>query len=409
MICLSCASGKLFEIYNFGSVPLVNSFDVDKSITEKTYPLCLSVCLDCKSCQLVNPPFGDLIFRNYKHFSKASVDNVDHLKSVSKFIKANFKNANNILEVGCNDGTLMEFLDREGFKVVGIDPAKNMSSLPVHIKHKTIFKHFGEKSLQELLDRSNGNGYDVIIGLNVFAHFPSVQDAFNHIAELLSESGYFVFEVAYALDTVFSGNYDTVYHEHVFNHTLVSLTNMLKLAGLNPIYARKINTQGGSLRIICNKCGNTGLYIENNEFEDLLNNEMALGMNGSDFYYKLNEKIAISIENINKMIKMHIPNQSTPILLLGAPARGVVLVNTTAIAEYNRLKPVDDTLAKRGTFFPGTDAVVNYWSDLEKSNIPDVAILLSWNYKEAMIDKLKKIGFKGKVLNFFPHFEIIEI
>ena len=107
--CLICSSKKIYSIYNFGKIPLVNSFNKKFEISNRKYNLSLVYCKSCKTCQLENPPHGDMLFKNYKHFSGASVDNVSHLKSLAKFIRQKFSKKSAILEIGCNDGTLMSF------------------------------------------------------------------------------------------------------------------------------------------------------------------------------------------------------------------------------------------------------------------------------------------------------------
>jgi D-mycarose 3-C-methyltransferase len=410
MKCLSCQSNQILSIYNFGKIPLVNSFSRNFRVSNKKYNLDLVVCKICKTCQLNKAPHGDVVFKNYKYFSRASIDNVKHLKSVASFIKKNFPNCLNILEIGCNDGTLMSLLSDKNFpNIVGIDPAANMRKEEIHLKLKTIFKHFDDKVIDDLKIRSKNNSYDLIIGLNVFAHFPSVQPAFLNVSKLLSKNGFFLFEVAYALKTVFSGLYDTVYHEHIFNHSLFSLKNMLSSANLKITHASLINTQGGSLRIICQrKESNLELKIEN-EYDNILKKEINLGLNKIFYYRTLANKIRKSNKKINELITKFIPNKNDPVILIGAPGRGVVIANTTNIKNYTKLLPLDDTKEKYRTFFPGTKCKVLTWSNLKKQKKPNIAILLCWNYRRTMLKKIRSIGFKGKILCFFPKLDIIKI
>jgi SAM-dependent methyltransferase len=410
MKCLSCGSTDIFQLYDFGQVPLVNAFDTDYEITSRKYELNLVVCMACKTCQLANAPSGDLLFKNYKHFSRGSIDNMAHLKSVSDFVARNFRKGAYCLEVGCNDGSLMTMLDDAGFNVTGIDPAANMAEEAIHKKCKTLFRHFGKDVTGELKGMTHGQGYDLIIGLNVFAHFPRVQESFEVISDLLSKQGYLMLEVAYALNTVYSGIYDTVYHEHVFNHTLTSIQGMLEKANLTVVFAQKIATQGGSLRIICQmKSSKEAKEFESNQMRLILKTEADFGIVGDSFYRNLHEKIAGSIRSVNSAVETFAPKLDTPIMLAGAPARGVIAVNTSIISSYTNLLPVDDTAAKRGAFFPGTSARICGWSDLKAVTMPQKAILLSWNYKDTLLGKLRSVGFSGQVLSLFPYTEVIEI
>ena len=249
------------------------------------------------------------------------------------------------------------------------------------------------------VNKKNQNSYDIIIGINVFAHFKKVSEAFKTVNKLLRDDGRFLFEVAYAMPTLFSGNFDTVYHEHVFNHTITGLKSMLGKAGLVIEKAYLIPTQGGSLRVIAGKDNN--LNIEENK---ILRNERKKGLSKIIFYKNFSKKLNRNIYKIKKEIKKLTLNTRKKCLLVGAPARGVIFSNVCNLKIYsNILDCVDDTKAKAGKYFPGLNIKVNHWDSINKkiSNY-DTAILLSWNYKKTMIEKLKKSKFKGKLLIVFP-------
>jgi hypothetical protein len=176
------------------------------------------------------------------------------------------------------------------------------------------------------------------------------------------------------------------------------------------VFAQKITTQGGSLRIISQKkTSKEAKEFESNQIHSILKTEADLGIAGDSFYRNLHEKISKSIRSVNSAIAEFAPKVDAPILLAGAPARGVIAVNTSIISSYTNLMPVDDTAAKRGAFFPGLSARICDWSDLKAVTIPEKAILLSWNYKNTILQKLRSAGFSGKVLRLFPSIEVIEV
>lgn len=409
-ICLACNSTEKVDIYNFGEIPLVNAFDKNKDIANIKYPLSVVVCKTCKVCQLEEVPPPNTIFTNYKHFSSASNDNIKHLNNVASLLNKLLNHQSRILEVGCNDGTLLNLLDRLGHKVLGIDPAKNMASLETHIRLNTVFENFGKDSVKKLIHLNDNEKFDCVIGLNVFAHFSSVLEAFKASEQIISEDGIFIFEVAYALDTLFSGIYDTVYHEHVFNHTMIGLENMLSIANLKIIGANKINTQGGSLRIFsvkknCNKI----FSIPNNEYSELILREKELKFGSNEFSLHTHSTINNSLLEIKKTTNSFLNKDNEKCFLIGAPARGVVIANTCNFNKYGNLIPIDDTADKHGSYFPGLNQKVAGWDEVKKNSDVKKAILLSWNYKDTMINKLKDNGFSGELLCYFPVIEIINI
>ena len=360
-------------------------------------------------CQLLEIPSSEIIFSDYQHFSGASKDNMNHINSFAKILLEILKSNSKILEVGCNDGSLLAILDSMKFRVVGIDPAKNMSSIAIHKNLNTIFENFGKESIAKLLKNEKSEKFDCIVGLNVFAHFSSVPEAFKLIYQILKDDGIVIFEIAYAFDTIFSGIYDTVYHEHVFNHTALGLKNMLSKANIKIIGINKIATQGGSLRVfavkdICKK----KYQVTNDEYNNILKVENEKGLGTELLALSIKKNIAESIKSIKLSISKFI-KKDEPCFLIGSPARGVVIVNTSSLYLYSNLIPIDDTKEKTNKYFPGLNAKVKNWDILKNNHKINKSILLSWNYKDSMINKLKERGFKGEMLCFFPKIEITRI
>jgi len=401
--CLSCNS-KLIKIYNFGRVPLVNNFHKSNSLSNKKYLLNLCVCNNCKVLQLQGTPEENKMYNNYKHFSNASQDNLNHLKDFSDYIKKQFSKNSKILEVGCNDGSLLLMLKKNFKYIFGIDPGKNFKNIHKNNKLLTISKHFKKNIIKEIYKKFKYKHFDLIIGLNVFAHFKKVQEAFNLISNLLSPNGKFIFEVAYAKETIMKYKFDTIYHEHIFNHTLTGLANMIKKTKMNINDVSLLKTQGGSLRVFCSLDKK-----KTNNVNKILNYERKLGFNNIKFYDSIKKKIRYKINHINNFLKRKI-NIKSKILLIGAPARGVMFFNTTTLKEFKNLIIVDDTHDKISNYFPGSHTKIKSWSSLKNNTyIPKIAIMLSWNYKKTMIMKLKKYGFKGSVFIFFPKIKTIQI
>lgn len=401
--CLVCNS-KIFSIYNFGKIPLVNSFSKNFFISNRKFILNLCVCKNCKVCQLANTPNEKKIYTNYKHSSSDSIDNLKHLKNLSIFLKKKFKKKNTILEIGCNDGSLLLLLENKFKYLYGIDPAKNFKK-----KHKNvnniIYDFFDKNIKNKIVKKFNINKFDLILGLNVFAHFKEIQNAFIQIHDLLNDNGKFIFEVAYSVDSLFSGKFDTVYHEHVFNHSLIGIKYMLKKAKLKILSLKKLKTQGGSIRIIAGKKGNNDPKIK--KFLSIENKNMKL--NKLKFYKNFSLQLKMKIEFINKKINKLIISKE-PIVLVGAPARGVIFVNSTNLKKYKNFLIVDDSIAKKNCFFPGLKNKISDWETLKNNNNKyKKAILLSWNYKDTMIKKLVENKFKGDLHLFFPNYKKITI
>ncbi len=410
--CKACGSNKMGGIYDFGPMPLVNAFYDDFDESSYSPNLNLIYCNECKVCQLEEAPSVGKLFAKYKHYSGASKDNVSHLIKVAQFCNE-FKGgleAANVLEIGCNDGTLLNEFKKIGANIIGCDAALNMADLPIHKELNTVFVPFGHEAAKIILNRYSGKKFDLILGLNVFAHYDSVYESFCEISNMLNpENGVFMFEVAYALDTVFAKNYDTIYHEHLFNHTLIGLDSMLSSANMKIVFAERITTQGGSLRVVAT-CRTNRINYPRGEHFEILENERHLGIDDSDYYINAGKAIHESIIEREKSLEKFIQGCDS-LLLAGSPARGVVFANTMRhVLDGKTLIPLDDTKDKWGMFFPGFPYKVRSFESLtDFGRMPNVAILLSWNYKNTILEKLRVHGFKGKVFVPFPNIEILEL
>lgn len=400
----NCASDEdLTILYDFGLLPQVNNYrHTDDMGAIKKFPLILAICNYCKLLQLTEMPNRENIYRKYDHYSSASENNVDHLKSIAKMINEENKSEKVILEVGCNDGTLLKALDSQHM-LYGVDPAEN-----VYIKNKddnfTILHDFFDIENIDKIKNMTQRPIDIIIGINVFAHNDAYISMFAAIEDLLSDDGYAFIEVAYAADTVLSANFDTIYHEHFCNYTLVSLKNTLKQVGLKVYDVEKINTQGGSLRVKI--CKESSKYQPSRNVLNLLEEEGKIGINDNSFYTELASKIDNKVEIITSMFTEK--NINNDVLVLGSPARGVITANVCDFQKLNKAIAFDDTRDKQGLMIPGTKIMICHPDSIDYKKY-NIACLLAWTYKENIIDRLKKYGFKGKVFIPFPKAEYIII
>ena len=402
--CLACGSDRTFDLFSLGRIPPVNGFSASSN-SDNALPLDVGVCMNCWLCQLKEVPDPELLFRDYKHFSGASKGNLQHLDSVANAL-APSPPANRqarVLEIGCNDGSLMLRLRDKGYDCIGVDPAKNMQQVHERMGLTVVHDFFDERLAADLL-RSKGP-FDAIVALNVLAHFPTFMSAFKGIRMLLAPRGILHMEVADATETLANGRFDTIYHEHVCNYTLTSIDAVLRLAGLRGIHAEKIDTQGGSLRVLAVRDDSR---LETREtFRTLLKADEARGVNTRAFYLAVKARTEASIASLSTAYA-DFCRDGAPVLLLGAPARGVVMCNSTVLRKIRHLHCIDDTPAKHGCVIPGTNIPVGGW-DIVKATGATKAILLSWNYRDSMLTRLAAAGFTGRVLIPLPETEIVAV
>ena len=204
--------------------------------------------------------------------------------------------------------------------------------------------------------------------------------------------------MAYAPKTILKGNYDTIYHEHVYSFSLTSLQKTMQISGLRVIDIEMLETQGGSVRVLA--CKADADFPINERVGQVLAEEKKMGINNIELYRSLSSTIEQKITAISAFIDRM--NQAKKrVLLAGAPARGVVLLNTARSRFEPGVVAADDTPEKQGRLMPGLNIPVLAWPEITADDF-DVAFVLSWNYEKKMIRDLRDIGFVGSVYVPFP-------
>jgi SAM-dependent methyltransferase len=398
--CLCCNSSKLEFLFSLGSMPPVNAF-VDQDEKEESFPLDLYYCISCSLIQLGEIVAPEKLFTNYLHTSSASVGNVNHLDHVAMFLENRMLvKEKSILEIGSNDGLLLSFLKDKGAIVLGVDPAQNLQN-EVKSKGVSSLVGFFDEPFAEEMKNSYSN-FDIIVALNVMAHTPTFLSALKGIAKLLSKNGTFMMENAYVVETILYGQFDTIYHEHIFCFSLHSLNYAYKLAGLKAIDAEIIPTQGTSIRVLVQH--QDSLTQPSARLLEILERERQSGFNSLENFQKASFKI---IDFKIKLLK-YIHSKSGKFIGLGAPARGVVILNYCNINSDVIDFVIDDTTLKQGKYVPGCKIKVKSWNALS-IGMHSQFIILSWNYADSFIERLKSMGAKGTVLIPFPIFHEINL
>jgi len=399
LICSCKDRSKTKIIYDFGMMPYVNNYSNNQEKSDQC-SLVLTVCESCKLVQLASMPDLNSLYSKYDHLSSASKANVKHLKAVADEINKKHTERKVLLEVGSNDGTFLRNLNNN-FISYGIDPAKNVykkMSNDMFTVHNLFFNTKNKLTIEGLIDGK----VDILVGLNVFAHNDSYDDMFSVARYLLAVDGYAYIEVAYAKDTILSGNFDTIYHEHYCNYSLMSIISILKRNRLMVYDVVKLPTQGGSLGIWF-KHFKPNMKVSEN-IDIILKEEENFGINDILMYEKLSELIDKKIKDIKNKFVEHSVNKK--VLIVGVPARGVVTANICEFNLLNKAIAIDDTPEKQGYNIPGTNIPIKKPDEVNFENF-DVACILAWTYKDELIKRIRGKGFKGEIFIPFPEGEYI--
>lgn len=373
-------------------MPPVNAFlkkeDLEKD--EKSYPLDVYFCRDCSMVQLLDIVSPEILFKEYHYVTSANLPMIKHFSEMAEEIihKFGFNNKSLIMDIGSNDGTLLKsFLDVGYSNVLGVEPATNIAKMANEKGIRTLNDFFNIETSEKI--KKEYGVADVITATNVFGHVDDLNGFVKGIDILLSERGVFVIEVPHLIDLIRNLEFDTIYHEHLSYFSLTSLLTLFRRNGMSVIDVDKKNVHGGSLRVFVQK----GPRKEPEKVNNFLRSERDFGVNKLETYEKFSNGVVLLRENLVKFLR-DIKERGYRIVGYGASAKGNVLLNycniRTDIIEYIS----DTTPLKQGLYTPGMHIPVVDMDYFHRDN-PDYALLLAWNYADAIIEKEKEFIERG--------------
>lgn len=379
-------------LLKFPKTPLANNFSLNGQLVE-LFPLDLTSCPYCTHVQLQKKIDPNIIFKNYLYKSGVSQSFINHFKQYVTKIddNSNFNKLSKVLEIGANDGTLINAFNEMGYKnLYAIEPAINLKPIKLKNNLTWISEFFDFKFSQKFL-KEYGQ-MDIICANNVLAHSPNLHEIFQGISEILNIDGILTFEVSYLLDLLQKSYFDMVYHEHYSYHHLTPLFKILPKFGLNLIDVEKIDTHGGSIRC----------YVSKKQIKPSLNLVSMLKtesyfFNDLEGQFKLMEEKILKnstnlLNKINKSVKTH-PN----VIGFGAPAKLTTLFYKFDLFQLNIKCIIDDNELKIGKFTPGTNIPIKAYKDIQDF-IPATIIIFAWNFFDIISVRLRNDFGKNLII-----------
>ena len=232
--CGLCGGGVRVFL-DFGEVVLAGAF-VKRTERQEKYPLRLGKCSQCHAVQVADKVDPELMFREYRYFSSATQTMREHFRTYAQQLVDRFK-PQSVLEIGCNDGVMLYPLMELGVRVAGVDPSSAAAGVP------NVRQAFFTEALAKTLEP-----VDVVLASNVFAHMPDINDAVRGVRAVMKDDGVFVFEVNHLGRMLKGLQYDWVYHEHAYYHSLLSLAILFSKYGMTVFDVEVLPTHGGSVR-----------------------------------------------------------------------------------------------------------------------------------------------------------------
>jgi SAM-dependent methyltransferase len=373
--CRYC-KGKLKTVLALGNLPLVNYFPKITEVgREKRYPLNLCVCNSCGLTQLDYIVPAKDIFTHYHYTTGASGPLIDSLRELAETTmrRLHLTSKHRVLDIGSNDGTLLTFFVKKGIGVLGVEPSRAMGRVAEGKGVQTI-KTFFRESIAHKIVRQYGQ-FDVIFATHTLANIVDLSDFFRGVKEVLAPEGEVIIEVGYLKSMLEKGQFDAIYHEHYSYFSLLSLSRILGDHGLTIVDASFPPAQGGSLRIVA-------------KHSDEVVHPMRISEDIRVKDYDLFAKRVVEFRSAFLTLLRRYKGKN--IVGFGAPAKSVTLLNYCNIGEHLFSYIVDSTPAKHGRVLPGIHTSILPESTLN-DHPADVIVILAWNYKEAIMMKIKKV------------------
>jgi hypothetical protein len=405
--CRFCGAGLHQSFCDLGMSPLSNSYLSVESLQkmEPFYPLHAYVCSACFLVQLPEFESPQNIFSDYVYFSSFSDSWLTHVKNYTNNMINRFQlnSSTQIVEIASNDGYLLQYFKNKNIPVLGIEPAVNVAEAACKKGIPTRIQFFGTETARDLVDE--GIRADLLIGNNVIAHVPDLNNFVAGLKIILKPHGVITMEFPHLLRLMLGNQFDTIYHEHFSYFSFITIKRIFEKHGLALFDVEELPTHGGSLRIY-------GCHIENKnktiseDVPKLINLETEMGLTAPAAYNSFAKQVR---ETKRKLLDFLISakREGKNIVGYGAPAKGNTLLNYCGIRQDFLDYTVDRSPYKQGHYLPGTHIPV-FPPDKLRETKPDFVLILPWNIKEEIMDQMGHIrSWGGKFVVPIPKLEVL--
>ena len=408
MKCRFCNNKVVNDFADLGFSPPSNSFLSEEQLnqSETFYPLKVQVCNSCFLVQVDEYAKHDEIFdKDYIYFSSYSSSWLEHARNYTDMMikRFNFNHESNIFEIASNDGYLLQYFKEKNINVLGIEPTSNTADVAISKGIETMVRFFGKKLALELQKKENYA--DLILGNNVLAHVPDINDFVSGLPLVLKKEGVITFEFPHLMELMLNNQFDTIYHEHFSYLSLFSVQIIFKKHNLKIFDVDQIKTHGGSLRIYATHSNNSELPISSN-VSILLNEELKFGINSIKKYNTFQNCTELVKDNFLSFL-LKAKRDDKKVIGYGAAAKGVTLLNFCGVRKDLIQFIVDKSPHKIDKYIPGVHIPV--LKEKEISNYkPNYIVILPWNIKDEIIQQLKYVrDWNCKFVVAIPEIKIL--
>jgi hypothetical protein len=405
--CRLCGSGLKVTFVDLGMSPLCESFVPADCLNcmEPFYPLHVYVCDSCFLVQLEEYVSPDAIFSDYAYFSSYSTSWLAHAKRyVDKMVKElALTSKSHVVEIASNDGYLLQYFLPHGIRPLGIEPARNVAKEAEDKGVPTLVEFFTSDLARTLV--RDGQGADLIIGNNVVAQVPNLQDFVGGLSILLRPGGVATLEFPHILRLIEENQFDTIYHEHFSYFSLLSVERILRSCGLVIFDVEELATHGGSLRLYSRHADDASRPVTSrtNRLREL---ELERGLGDLAGYSSFAPRVEKTRRELLRFL-IDAKDNGESVVGYGAPGKGNTLLNYCGIRTDLLAYTVDRNPHKWGMFLPGTHIPVLAPDRLAETR-PDYILVLPWNLKEEIIAQLEYVrSWGGRFVIPIPEVQVL--
>ncbi len=388
--CLFCSAPLRQTFVDLGMSPLCESYLPAEALNqvERFYPLHAYVCERCFLVQVEQYVSPEAIFTEYAYFSSFSDSWLAHAKAYVDMIasRLGLSGTSRVIELGSNDGYLLQYFVAKGMPVLGVEPARNVAEAAVARGVPTHVAMFGRQTAREL--QAQGLQADLLIGNNVLAQVPDVNDFVAGMKLLLKPGGVITMEFPHLMRLMQENQFDTIYHEHFSYFSFLTAERIFAAHGLRLFDVQELRTHGGSLRIYAGHAEESGTP-ESEDVTRLRAREASAGLNRLETYAAFTEQVHETKRRLLEFL-INVKRAGKHIAGYGAPGKGNTLLNYCGIRTDFLDYTVDRNPYKHGRFLPGTHIPIHAPEKIRQTR-PDYVLILPWNLKDEIMEQVSYI------------------
>jgi hypothetical protein len=407
--CRFCATPLTHTVVDLGTSPLCQRHVTPARFNhaEAVYPLHVYVCTQCFLVQLPAYVAREEIFdAEYGYFSSFSETWLEHARSYVSMMMPRFGlgASSRVVEIASNDGYLLQYFVKAGVPVLGIEPTANTAAAAVGRGVPTLMQFFGRQTAQEVRERDGAA--NLILGNNVLAHVPDINDFVGGMKLLLASDGVVTMEFPQLLYLFEQSYWDTIYHEHFSYLSFTTVQRIFAQQGLTLFDVDELTTHGGSIRIYARHDADSGKPVHA-RVAAMIEREARAGHTRLDYYTSFGERVKECKRELLEFL-IAAKRAGKRIAAYGAPGKGNTLLNYCGIRTDFIDYTVDRSPHKQGNFLPGSRIPIHA-PDMIRETRPDYLLLLPWNLSEEIMRQMADIrSWGGKFVVPIPRVKVFD-